>query len=152
MACTPFGTPTVGLFENAAQGVWSSATETRGGRTCTHNASGVTVSAPNGSIYLSAAGSQVVRHKFFGTGNFLAVLVSETTNPGNHWMHIVDFTAQTLTSTNVMFVLGNGLPWLQHSQGSGIVCLIGAPTTSGVAGLNVLRSDNGASICPGARG
>jgi hypothetical protein len=110
MACTPVGTPTVGLFVNATQGVWSSATETQGGRTVTHNASGLTVSAPSGSINFFAAGTQVLRHKFFGTGNFLAVLASETTNPGNHSMNIVDFTAPVLTSKNVMFVLGNALP------------------------------------------
>jgi hypothetical protein len=149
MACTPVGTPTVGLFENATQGVWSNATETKGGRTATHNASGVTVSGPSGSLNFFAAGTQVVRHKFFGTDNFLAILTSETTNPGNHSMNIVDFTAPVLTSKNVMFVGGNGLPWLQHSQGNGVVCLIGAPTAFGVAGLVILRSDNGATICPG---
>ena len=138
-----------GLFENVTQGVWSSATETKGGRTATHNASGVTVSGPTGSINFFAAGTQVVRHKFFGTDNFLAILTSETTNPGNHSMNIVDFTAPALTSKNVMLSRGTGLPWLQHSLGNGVVCLIGAPTAFGVAGLNILRSDNGNTICPG---
>ncbi len=149
MACTPLGTPTVGLFENSTQGVWNSFTETKGGRTVTHSGSGLSVSAPSGTINFSAAGSQVVRHKFFGTDNYLAILTSETTNPGDHWMNIVDFTAPALTSRNVLFVSGNGLPWLQHSQGSGAVCLIGAPTAFGVAGLAILRSDNGVTICPG---
>jgi hypothetical protein len=149
MACTPLGTPTINLFENVTQGVWSNATESKGGRTCTHSASGLTVSAPNGTINFNAAANHTVRHKFFGTDNFLAVLTSENTSPGQHSMNIVDFTAPALTSTNVMFVSGNGLPWLQHSQGNGVVCLIGAPTSFGVAGLAILRSDNGTVICPG---
>jgi hypothetical protein len=149
MACTPLGTPSISLFDNSSQGAWLNATETKGGRTCTHSASGLTVSAPNGSITFNATAGHTIRHKFFGTDNFLAVLTSENTSPGQHSMNIVDFTAPSLTSKNVMFVSGNGLPWLQHSLGNGVVCLIGAPTGFGVAGLVILRSDNGTAICPG---
>ncbi len=149
MACTPVGTPTVGLFENISQGVWLNATETKGGRTASHSASGLTVSAPSGSLNFFAPAGHVVRHKFFGTDNFLAVLTSEMTNPGNHSMSIVDFTTATLTSTSVMFISGNGLPWLQPSQGNGVLCLIGAPTLSGVGGIALLRSDTGALILGG---
>ena len=35
MACTPFPAPPAGLFENASQGAWSTANDTKGGRTCT---------------------------------------------------------------------------------------------------------------------
>ncbi len=149
MACTPVGTPTVGLFENSTQGVWLNATESKGGRTATHSGSTLTVSAPSGSLNFFAPAGQVVRHKFFGTDNFLAVLTSETTTPGNHSMSIVDFTAPTLTSTSVMFISGIGLPFLQHSQGNGVVCMIGAPTASGVGGIAILRSDTGAVVLGG---
>lgn len=154
MACSPLTTPTVGLFENSTQGVWSNATETKGGRTCTHSGATLTVSAPNGSINFFAGANQIVRHKFFGTGNFLAVMTSDTgAGPTNHSMSIVDFTAPALTSKSVMFIGTPGgaisLPWLQHSPGNGSVCLIGAPTGFGVGGLVLLRSDNGDTICPG---
>ena len=153
MACTPFAAPAVGLFENATQGNWSSATETKGGRTCTHSAGTLTVSAPNGTLNFFAAGNHVVRHKFFGAANFLAVLTSEQgPGPVQHFMSIVDFTAPALTSKQVLFVGSDSslpLPWLQNSGGSGIACLVGAPTGFGVAGLNILRSDNGEVICPG---
>lgn len=153
MPCTPLPIPTVGLFENATQGVWSSVTETKGSRTCTHSGGAVTVAAPNGSINFFAGAGQIVRHKFFGTGNYLAVMTSETNmGPVNHSMSIVDFTAAVLTSKQVMFVgssSSNSLPWLQNSQMVGSVCLIGAPTSFGVAGLVVLRSDTGDAICPG---
>src|SRR6266404_3631078 len=139
MACTPLPIPTTGLFENATQGIWSNTTETKGGRTCTHSGGTLTVTAPNGSINFFAGGSQVVRHKFFGTGNFLAVLTSDTNaGPINHSMSIVDFTAPVLTSQSVLFVGSESthpLPWLQNSPGNGSVCLIGAPTPFGVAGL-----------------
>ncbi|MCC7053196.1 MAG: choice-of-anchor D domain-containing protein [Gemmatimonadaceae bacterium] len=149
MACTPLGTPTVSLFDNSSQGTWLNATETKGGRTVTHTSSGVTISAPNGTLNFPEPGGQVVRHKFFGTDNFLAILTSETTNPGNQAMSIVDFTGPSLTSTNVMFISAIGLPFLQPSLGNGVVCLIGAPTPSGTGGLAILRSDTGAVILGG---
>lgn len=153
MACTAFTAPNAGLFENASQGAWLSATESKGGRTCTHSAGALTISAPNGTINFNAGLNQAVRHKFFGTGNFLAVLVSDTTSgPVQHSMSIVDFTGATLTSKSVMFVgstSGNSLPFLQHSAGTGSACLIGAPTPSGVAALAILRSDTGDLICAG---
>ena len=151
MSCTPLTPPTTGLFENASQGVWLNATESKGGRTCTHSGGNVTITAPNGTISFFAVANQTLRHKFFGTGNFLAVLASDTLT-FNHSMSIVDFTATVLTSKQVMFVGSSStssLPWLQNSPGVGSVCLIGAPTPFGVAGLNIVRSDNGDPICPG---
>ncbi|MGH7209987.1 MAG: choice-of-anchor D domain-containing protein, partial [Acetobacteraceae bacterium] len=44
------------------------------------------------------------------------------------------------------------LPFLQNSQGAGSVCLVGAPTSSGIAGLAIFRSDNGTLLCPGPGG
>ncbi len=153
MACTPYAAPAVSLFESVTQGIWSTATETKGGRTCTHSGGTLTVTAPNGSMNFFAGGSQVVRHKFFGSGNFLAVLTSDQgPGPIQHSMSIVDFTAAAITSQQVLFVGSDSTlspPWIQSSSGSGSACLIGAPTASGVAGLSILRSDTGDLICAG---
>jgi hypothetical protein len=151
MACTPFVAPAVGLFENTTQGIWLAFTETKGGRTCTHSPGTLTVNAPNGSLSFFAAGTQVLRHKFFGTGNYLAVL---TDDPGfaQCSMSIIDFTAPAITSVQVMFVgsiTPGFLPWVQHSVGSGTACLVGAPTSSGVAALAIYRSDTGTLLCAG---
>jgi archaellum component FlaG (FlaF/FlaG flagellin family) len=153
MACTPFSAPNVGLFENVSQGVWSNANETKGNRTCTYSGGNLTVAGPNGSLAFFAVANQTIRHKFFGTGNFLAVLFAENgPGPVNRSMSIVDFTAAAITSRQVLFIGAsstNPLPWLQNSGGVGSACLIGAPTPSGVAGLAILRSDTGAVICAG---
>ncbi len=153
MACAAFPAPNVGLFENVSQGVWLNANEAKGGRSCTYSGGNLTVAGPNGSLSFLAVANQTIRHKFFGTGNFLAVLFSEN-GPGlvQRSMSIVDFTAVSITSQQVLFISANStnsLPWLQNSGGVGSACLIGAATPSGVAGLAVLRSDTGALICAG---
>lgn len=151
MACTAFPSPNAGLFENSTQGVWLSLNETKGNRVCTYSSGTLTVSAPSGSINFIPTANQTVRHKFFGTGNFLAILTVDTFS-FQRFMSIVDFTAPALTSVQILFVgaaANNSLPWLQHSAGSGSACLIGAPTPGGVAGLAIYRSDTGALLCAG---
>jgi hypothetical protein len=153
MACTPFPAPAVGLFENSTQGVWANFNESKGGRSCAYSGGTLTVTGPNGSTsFLPPAGGSV-RHKFFGTGNFLAVMTTEA-GPGTvtRTLSIIDFTAPAITSEQVIFVNAdstNSLPWVQNSPGVGSACLVGAPTSFGVAGLAIYRSDTGAVICPG---
>jgi hypothetical protein len=152
MACTPFPAPNAGLFENSTQGVWVNTNETKGTRSCTYSGGTLTVSAPSGSINFIPVSGQSVRHKFFGTGNFLAVLTFDTGGSFQRYMSIVDFTAPALTSKQILFVGASStstLPWLQNSAGSGTACLIGAPTPGGVAGLGIFRSDTGALLCAG---
>jgi len=153
MACTPIPTPNAGLFENASQGIWLNANEAKGPRSCTYSSGTLTVTAPNGNETFSASAGVTVRHKFFGTTNYLAVLVSDA-GPGSvqRWMYILDFTAPSLTAKLVLQVLAdstNSPPWLQHSATTGHLCLVGGPTPTGVAGLQILRSDTGALVCPG---
>jgi hypothetical protein len=153
MACTPFPAPSVGLFENSTQGVWANFNESKGGRTCSYSGGTLTVTGPNGSTSFSPPPGGSVRHKFFGTGNFLAILTNEA-GPGTvtRTVSIVNFVAAAITSQQVIFVTAdssNSLPWLQNSPGNGNACLVGAPTNFGVAGLAILRSDTGAVICPG---
>lgn len=153
MACKGLPQPTPGLFLNNTQGVWSNVSETRGGRTCTYNNGNLNVAGPNGSTNFFGGPGQVVRHKFFGNDNYLAVLKSGTgPGPIQHSLSIVDFSAPAITSELVIFVGSDSavpLPWLQHSNGSGSVCLVGAPTPFGLAGLAILRSDTGGILCAG---
>jgi von Willebrand factor type A domain/Abnormal spindle-like microcephaly-assoc'd, ASPM-SPD-2-Hydin len=153
VACTPFSPPQAGLFQNSTQGVWNNANETKGNRAASYSSGRLTVTGANGSLTFFTTQGQVVRHKFFGIGNFLAVLTSGTgPGPVQHSMVLVDFTTALMTSKQVLFVgadSSNPLPWLQHSQGSGTACLVGAPTNFGVAGLAILRSDSGKLICSG---
>jgi HYDIN/CFA65/VesB family protein/von Willebrand factor type A domain-containing protein len=153
VACTPFPAPNAGLFENATQGVWLNANETKGMRSCTYSSGTLTVAAPNGSETFLASAGVTVRHKFFGTNNYLAVLVSGA-GPGTvqRSIFIVDFTAPSMTSKQILSVLAdstNSLPWLQHSPMTGTVCLVGGPTAAGVVGISAYRSDNGAFLCAG---
>lgn len=154
MACQPFVPPQPGLFINVTQGVWSNANQSpAAGKSATYSGGTLTVVGPNGSLSIPPAGTQVVRHKFFGPTNFLAVLVSESgPGPRQHWMSIIDFTAPSIQQRSVLNVLSDSAgspPWLQHANGSGSACLVGAPTGFGVAGLAILRSDTGVTICPG---
>lgn len=151
MACTAFPPPTAGLFENSSQGVWLNTNETKGGRVCSYSGGTLTVTAPSGSINFIPTANTTIRHKFFGTGNFLAVLTIDSFS-FQRFMSLVDFTASALTSKQILFVgasAANSLPWLQHSAGSGSACLIGAPTPSGVAGIAIYRSDNADLLCAG---
>jgi hypothetical protein len=154
MACTPFVPPQAGLFINNTQQLWSNSNQTPGaGRSVTYSGGTFTVAGPNGSTVIPSVANRVVHHKFFGPSNFLAVLVSEKgPGPVEHTMLIVDFTAPSIQTNQVLHVLSAStlsLPWLQYAQGSGSLCLIGAPTSSGVAGISILRSDTGAVLCPG---
>lgn len=77
MACTPFPALTVGRFEISTQGVWNNADETKGNRSCAYASGTLTVTGPNGSTSFNPLLSGFVRHKFFGTGNYLAVLTTD---------------------------------------------------------------------------
>lgn len=151
MPCTAFPPPNAGLFENSTQGVWLNANESKGTKVCTYSGGTLTVSAPSGSINFIPTANTTIKHKFFGTGNFLAVLTIDTFS-FQRYMAIVDFTTPTLTSKQILFVGASStssLPWLQHSAGTGSACLIGAPTPSGVAGVAIYRSDTAALLCAG---
>jgi hypothetical protein len=153
MACTPFPALTVGGFDQSAQGVWANFNETKGDRSCAYVSGNLTVTGPNGSVNFSPPLGGFVKHKFFGTGNYLAVLTTDgAPGPGTRTVEIVDFVASTISSTQVIFVTAdstNPLPWLEPSPGVGSACLVGAPTPSGVAGLVIYRSDTGAVLCAG---
>jgi len=117
MTCTPFAVQ-AGLFESVTQGVWNNFGESgASGRSVSYSGGTLTVVGPNGTTFSTPAGTQVVRHRFFGGGNFLAVLISESgSGPISHWMHIVNFVAPAITSQNVMFVSSDSshsLPFLQ---------------------------------------
>lgn len=153
MACTPFPAPTTGLFETSTQGVWNNFGETKGNRSCAYSSGTLTVTGPNGSTNFAPPPAGFVRHKFFGTGNFLAVMTTEG-GPGTvtRTVSLVDFVAAAITSRQVIFVNAdstNSLPWVQNSPGNGSACLIGAPTPFGVAGLAIYRSDTGTLVCAG---
>lgn len=153
MACTPLSIQP-GLFVNATQGVWNNFNEAPGGgKSASYNNGTLTVTGPNGSTFFTPGLSQEVRHKFFGTGNFMAVLTIDTNQGlGTRSMVMIDFTAASLTTLLVLQVLADSsdsLPFVQNSQGNGAACLIGASTSSGLAGLAILRSDKGTVICPG---
>jgi von Willebrand factor type A domain/Abnormal spindle-like microcephaly-assoc'd, ASPM-SPD-2-Hydin len=153
MACTPFPALTPGLFENANQAVWNNTNETKGGRTVAYSGGTLTVTGPNGSTFFTPPPGGWVKHRFFGTGNYLAVL----TNDGgvasqSRRMSIVDFVAASITSTVVVDVNvtpSTFLPWLQNSPGNGAACCVGSPTSFGVADLAIYRSDTAAIICAG---
>lgn len=153
MPCTPFPAPAAGLFENATQGAWVSINEAKPGRTCAYSGGTLTVTGPNGSLNFFGGGGTTVRHKFFGTGNHLAVLVSVVNAPSvQHSLLLVDFVSAAINSKQVIFVGSDtttSLPWVQHSAGTGSACLVGAPTPSGLAALGIYRSDTGALICAG---
>ena len=153
MACTPF-VVSPGLFENSTQGVWLNApSTTQGGKTVTLSGGTLTVTGPNGTMNFSAAGTQILRYKFFGTGNFLAVLVSESgVGPITRWMHIVNFVAPAITSKLVLTVPSTSaasLPFVNHSPGTGAACCIGGSTGSDTAGIGIYRSDTGDLLCAG---
>lgn len=156
MACTPLSIQT-GLFQNNNQAVWNNFNEAPvAGKSASYSGGTLTVTGPNGSTFFTPVANQQVRHRFFGTGNFMAVLLFDTgAGLGNRFLHLIDFTAPSLTSHQVIFVSASStdpLPFLQNSQGAGSVCLVGAPTSSGIAGLAIFRSDNGTLLCPGPGG
>ena len=155
MVCTPFTIP-AGLFDNSNQVTWNNFSETSpdGTKSVTHSSGGMTISGPNGSTFLPAPANTAIRHRFFGTGNFRGVLfVPTTAGLGTRTLSLADFTAATLTVTApLLTVLADSttpLPFLQPCLGSGAACLIGAPTSSGVAGVAIVRSANGDFILPG---
>jgi len=155
MVCTPFTIP-AGLFLNADQVTWNNFSETSpdGTKSVTHSASGMSISGPNGTTFLSAPANTQIRHRFFGTGNFLGILfVPTTTGLGTRTLTLADFTAPTLTTTAPLLqVLADSttpLPFLQPCSGSGAACLVGAPTSSGVAGVAIVRSANGNILLAG---
>jgi hypothetical protein len=155
MVCTPFTIP-AGLFANADQVVWNNFSEPSpdGTKSVTHSAGGMSVSGPNGTTFLPVTANQQVKHRFFGGGNFLGVIfIPTTTGLGTRILSIVDFTTPTLQPpAPILTVLADStepLPFLQPCLGSGAACLVGAPTSTGMAGVQILRSDTGAQILGG---
>ncbi|MEO9191986.1 MAG: choice-of-anchor D domain-containing protein [Acetobacteraceae bacterium] len=156
MACTPLAIQ-AGLFFNNTQGVWNNFNEAPvAGKSAAYSGGTLTVTGPNGSTFFTPVANQAVRHKFFGTGNFMAVLFVDTSaGLGTRTMLIVDFTAPSITTQQVINVLADStdtLPFLQFSAGSGAACLVGAATSSGIAGLAIFRSDKGTLLCAGPGG
>src|SRR5215471_16614645 len=156
MACTPFPAPDQDLFINTDQGIWSHVNESKGAgagaRSVTYSSGNLTATGPHGSTTFLAVASGNLRHKFFGNGNFLAVAsVDGSSGPVGWSVSIVDFTASPTKSKQVWLLGGDAAspPWLQYAKGSGSVCLVGLPTLSGVAGLQIVRSDTGDFVCAG---
>ncbi|QMU58319.1 MAG: choice-of-anchor D domain-containing protein [Boseongicola sp.] len=152
MACNPFPAPSFGLFIDNVQGIWASTDEAHGDRSCDYTGGTLVVSGPNGSMPFTAGGSQVVRHKFFGSNNYLAVLFLGTgIGPQTATVVIVDFVASSITTKIALMtsVPQNQIPWLQFSQGTGSACLIGAPGTINTAIGGIFRSDTGDLLCGG---
>lgn len=153
MTCTPF-TLQAGLFFNADQAVWNNFNESPvAGKSASYSGGTLTVHGPNGSTFFTPVANQQVRHRFFGTGNFMAVLLIDTgPGLGNRFLHLIDFTTPTLTTHQVIFISADSttpLPFLQPSPGNGLACLVGAPTSTGIAGLAIFRSDNGKLLVAG---
>jgi len=153
MTCTPF-TLQAGPFLNANQAVWNNFNEAPvAGKSVSYSGGTLTVNGPNGSTFFTPVSGQQVRHRFFGSGNFLAILFLDTgVGLGNRILSLIDFTAPTITSHQLIFISADSttpLPFLAESPGVGAACLVGAPTGTGIAGLGIFRSDNGALICAG---
>jgi hypothetical protein len=156
MVCTPFTIP-AGTFDQSNQVTWNNFSETSpdGAKSVTHSASGMSISGPNGTTFLSAPSGTQIRHRFFGAPvSFLGVLfLPTTTGLGTRTLSVVDFTTSTLQAPAPVFqVLADStipLPFLQPCAGNGAACVVGAPTSSGMAGVQMLRSDTGATILQG---
>ena len=155
MACTPLSIQ-AGKFDDNSQEVWNNFNESPApGKSAAYSGGTLTVTGPNGSTFFTPTANQEVRHRFFGTSNFMAVLLHDTNlGLGTRSLLIVDFTAPSLTSLLVLQVNAdstNSLPFLQNSLGNGAACCIGAATSSGVAGLAILRSDTARWFAPARR-
>lgn len=149
MACTTYPAPSLGLFINADQGVWSDTNQTKGSsKSASYSGGTLTVNGPTGSTGPISPGlNQKVRHKFFGGGDFLAVLTSDTgVGPKSHRVSIVDFTA-TPPQVKLLFTtpIDNNppLPFVQYDSGPGSACCIGGAGGGQIFGLGVYRSDTG---------
>jgi hypothetical protein len=156
MACTPLSIQ-AGLFINANQAVWNNFNEAPvAGKSASYSGGTLTVTGPNGTTFFTPVAGQAVRHRFFGSGNFMAVLLLDTGGgPGTRTLLLIDFTTPSITSHQLLMVSASStdpLPFLQNSQGAGSACLVGASTSSGIAGLAIFRSDNGTLLCPGPGG
>lgn len=148
MACTAFPKPALGLFINNVQGVWSDVNQNAGGKSATYTSGTLVVTGPSGSTGpISPGANQKVRHKFFGTGNFLAVCVSDTgAGPKSHRLSIVNFNA-TPPAVVLQFTtpIDNNppLPFVQFDTGPGSACCVGGASGTQIFGLAILRSDTG---------
>ncbi len=148
MACTPYPAPALGLFINADQGVWSSVDEVAsGGKSANYTNGTLVVSGPTGNTAPIAPGlNQKVRHKFFGTNKYLAVLVSDTVAPISHRLSIVNFNA---SPPQVVLILTTPidpnppLPFVQYDTGPGSACCIGGSSNGQLFGVGIYRSDTG---------
>ncbi|MHB2166947.1 choice-of-anchor D domain-containing protein [Alsobacter sp. R-9] len=141
MACSPLGI-LPGLFETTQQGFWSTGNGSAGGRSITVTpGAGYTV---NGTAFFPSAGT--VRHRFFGAANHLAVVES---NGSDHALGIIDFTVSPPAYRQIFSAItGTGLPRLQPSAGNGAVFLSAVPTTGGLSGIGIHRSDTGQTLVP----
>jgi hypothetical protein len=153
MACTPL-VVSPGLFINSSQGVWNNFNEAPApGKSANYNAGALTVTGPNGTTFFNPGPTQAVKHRFFGTNNFMAVLTIDTSaGLGTRSLVIIDFTTPTLTTHLVLQVPAlstESLPFLQPSQGNGVLCCIGAASNGNLAGVSILRGDNGSVVLPG---
>src|SRR5438067_12504132 len=108
MACTPL-TVTAGFFINVSSTAWSTApSTTMGGKTVTRMATGISVKAPTGSVFLPNAGSNVSSYMFFGSDNYLLVLQSEPgPGPITHYVTLINFTTPSLSYVSLFSVLSN---------------------------------------------
>ena len=152
MPCTPLNIPSGLFYTNTT---WKSVSESRpSGKSATYAPSGtLTIAGPNGSMSFTPTANELLRHMFFGSKEYLAVLRTEKVGLVSRRVLLIDFTAPSMTAREVLFVsvLATALfPWLQYSGGAGDVCCVGAPSTDfGVRGLKTCRSDNGATLLVG---
>ncbi|MEO1550310.1 MAG: choice-of-anchor D domain-containing protein [Pseudomonadota bacterium] len=151
MSGSPLPAPSIGLFINVNQGIWSTTNEAKGTKSCTYSGGNLVVSGPNGTLPTFTAGTKTVRHKFFGTNDYLAVLIQDTNaGPKTATVLIIDFVSPTIQARQaIMTSIADGqIPFLQFSMGTGSVCLIGASDGSQLRFSGILRSDTGEVVCP----
>lgn len=105
MACTPLSIQT-GLFVNADQAVWKNFNEAPvAGKSASYGGGTLTVTGPNGTTFFTPVAGQAVRHRFFGSGNFMAVLLFDTGGgPGTRTLLLIDFTTSSITSHQLLMV------------------------------------------------
>jgi fibronectin type III domain protein len=152
MACTPLNIPSGLFYTNTT---WKNVSESRpSGKSVTYAPDGTfTIAGPNGSMRFTPTANELLRHMFFGSKDYLAVLRTEKAGLVSRRVLLIDFTVRPITAREVLVVsvLATALfPWLQYSGGAGDVCCVGSPSTDfGVKGLKICRSDNGTTLLMG---
>jgi hypothetical protein len=146
----------VGLFIDVSSTAWSTARSTTiGGKTVTLTDRGVSVRGPTGSApFHQRLPGHVLKYMFFGSGNFLLILDSETgLGDITHRVTLIDFTKTPPSEKLIISGRASSTavppPNVQFSQGTGSAFLVFNSTGTEVQNLGIYRSDNGTLLCAG---